>query len=306
MTLSPLIRFGTSTWAYEGWQGLVYKKAYPKGRFKKDCLAEYAQYGYCGYRLFQTVGLDQTFYRPPTPAQLSHYAQQLPPGFEMCSKVWEEITIPRFVDQARYGGKAGQANPRFLSAELFVEQVLTPYRQVFKDHTGPFIFEFQRTGIEPEELLPRLDQFLGQLPSEYSYAVEVRNPRLLGRDYQHILQAHKVAHVYNHWTYMPSLADQHRRLSEAFTAPFALLRLLTPLRVRYEDAVKRAEPYNRIVEPLNEMRADTTRLVNQAVRENRPAYILVNNRAEGCAPLTVQALVDQLLPRETVPRTTPS
>ncbi|WP_447985453.1 hypothetical protein [Nitrospira sp. Nam74] len=27
---------------------------------------------------------------------LSHYAKQLPDGFEMCSKVWEEITIPRF------------------------------------------------------------------------------------------------------------------------------------------------------------------------------------------------------------------
>jgi hypothetical protein len=41
VSVSPLIRFGTSTWAYEGWQGLVYQKPYPKGRFKKDCLTEY-------------------------------------------------------------------------------------------------------------------------------------------------------------------------------------------------------------------------------------------------------------------------
>ena len=26
LSLSPLIRFGTSTWTYEGWQGQVYKK----------------------------------------------------------------------------------------------------------------------------------------------------------------------------------------------------------------------------------------------------------------------------------------
>lgn len=25
-SLSPLIRFGTSTWTYEGWQGQVYKR----------------------------------------------------------------------------------------------------------------------------------------------------------------------------------------------------------------------------------------------------------------------------------------
>ena len=66
MPLSPLIRFGTSTWAYEGWQGLVYRKAYPKGRFKKDSLAEYTHFEYKGAPLFRTVGLDATFYRPAT------------------------------------------------------------------------------------------------------------------------------------------------------------------------------------------------------------------------------------------------
>ena len=30
LSLSPLIRFGTSTWAYEGWQGQVYKRQYAK------------------------------------------------------------------------------------------------------------------------------------------------------------------------------------------------------------------------------------------------------------------------------------
>ena len=45
-SLSPLIRFGTSTWAYEGWKGQVYKKTYPTSRFKSDLLAEYAAYEY--------------------------------------------------------------------------------------------------------------------------------------------------------------------------------------------------------------------------------------------------------------------
>lgn len=295
MSVSSLVKFGTSTWAYEGWQGLVYHKPYPKGRFKKDCLTEYTQYEYHGQPLFRTAGLDATFYRPTTDNQLAQYAKQLPPGFEMCSKVWEELTIPQFPALERYGEKAGQPNPRFLDANLFKELVLPPYRQVFKDHTGPFIFEFQRTGIEPTEFLPRLDRFLSELPKDFSYAVEVRNQRLLGSDYHSLLKAHGVAHVYNHWTYMPPLAEQHRRLGETFPAPFVVLRLLTPLRLKYEQAVQMAEPYNRIVKSLPEMRKDTLRLMREAVARERRAYVLVNNRAEGCAPLTVQALVETLL-----------
>jgi uncharacterized protein YecE (DUF72 family) len=62
----------------------------------------------------------------------------------------------------------------------------------------------------------------------------------------------------------------------------------------YEAAKKRAEPYTKIVEELPEMRRDTVNLVRTAIAEGRRAYVLVNNRAEGNAPLTVQALADLL------------
>jgi uncharacterized protein YecE (DUF72 family) len=39
------------------------------------------------------------------------------------------------------------------------------------------------------------------------------------------------------------------------------------------------------------MRRETMQLVRQAVGAGRRAYVLVNNRAEGNAPLTVQGLV---------------
>ncbi len=40
------------------------------------------------------------------------------------------------------------------------------------------------------------------------------------------------------------------------------------------------------------MRRETVELVRKAITENRRAYVLVNNRSEGNAPLTVQALAD--------------
>jgi hypothetical protein len=108
-----------------------------------------------------------------------------------------------------------------------------------------------------------------------------------------------VAHVYNHWTVMPALAEQHQRMG-TFTAPFTVLRLLTPLGMTYEAAKKRSAPYTKIVEELPEMRRETVELVQKAVAEKRRSYVLVNNRSEGNAPLTVQALVDYSL--QTSPR----
>lgn len=161
MPLSPLVRFGTSTWTYEGWQGQIYLKKYAKTTFARECLGEYCQYLYNGEPCFRTVGNDSTFYRPPTVNQLRHYLNQIPEDFEMCFKVWEEITIPAYAKQARYGVKAGQPNSRFLDAKLFNDLVLTPYREAkFQPHTGPFLFEFQRHGMSSEEFCWRLDTFL--------------------------------------------------------------------------------------------------------------------------------------------------
>lgn len=295
MLLSPLIRFGTSTWAYEGWQGQIYQRQYVKTTFARECLGEYCQYLYNGEPLFRTVGNDSTFYRPPTVNQLRHYLNQIPEDFEMCFKVWEEITIPTYAKHVRYGTKAGQPNPRFLDATLFQELVLTPHRESkFEPHMGPLVFEFQRHGLGTDEFCARLDRFFGQLPNDFRYAVELRNAGLLGPEYWKVLEHHGVTHVYNHWSYMPPLREQHRRMQERFTAPFTVIRLLTPLNMSYEAAKKRAAPYNKIVEVLPQMRKETVTLIKQAVAEKRKAYVLVNNRSEGNAPLTIQALVTSL------------
>jgi len=190
--------------------------------------------------------------------------------------------------------RAGQPNPRFLDAKLFEDLVLTSYREAkFEPHTGPFLFEFKRHGMSTEEFCSRLDGFFSQLPKGFQYAVEIRNSGPFGIDYLQMLSFHGVAHVYNHWSSMPPLMEQHR-LMQSFTSDFTELRLLTPLKMSYEAAKKRAEPYTKIVEALPVMRRDTVALVKKAVAENRRTYVLVNNRSEGNAPMTVRAFTDQL------------
>lgn len=295
--LPDSVRLGTSSWAYEGWRGQVYKQAYPKNRFARDCLKEYAAYEHGGVRLFRTVGVDHSFYRPPDQAQWAGYAAQVPEDFRFCLKVWEEITVPVFAAHPRYGGRAGQANPRFLDATLFAEMVLAPARAGLGLRAGPMIFEFQRFGLEPETFLPALDRFLSRLPPGQPYAVEVRNPAILGTRYSEILKAHSAAHVYNHWSLMPPLAVQHAALSRRFSAPFTLIRLLTPPGTSHAEAVRRFAPYSKLVQPQPRMRTDVLALIRQALDEQTAVYVLANNRAEGHAPSTIQAIADALAAR---------
>ena len=77
---------------------------------------------------------------------------------------------------------------------------------------------------------------------------------------------------------------------QGFTAIFTVLRLLIPLKMSYGVAKKRAEPYSKIVEELPQIRREAVNIVRQAMTESRHAYVLVNNRCKGPAPLTVQGL----------------
>jgi uncharacterized protein YecE (DUF72 family) len=289
--IPSLVRFGTSTWNYPGWRGLVYHRDYgPKGAAAR-MLKEYA-----AFPLFGTVGIDSSYYGPPTEAVLRSYAENLPAGFPCISKVWSQLTIHTFT-KAQDREKAGKINPDFLNPDLFVEEIYQPYQRHFAENTGPFVFEFQTIAkssrIGPEGFASRLDEFFSALPRDVQYAVEVRNDEFLTPMYFAVLREHGVAHVLSSWTRMPPLGHQ-LDLPGSITAPFILARaLLRPGRT-YNEAVDAFAPYDRIREPNPKLRRDLARLVEEAVRLRIPAYLLVNNRAEGSAPLTIAAVAEML------------
>ena len=289
--IPPSVRFGTSTWNYPGWRGLVYHRDYgPKGAAAR-MLEEYA-----AFPLFRTAGIDSSFYGPPTEAILKSYAEHTPPGFPFVSKVWSQLTVHRFT-KAQDPERAGKVNPDFLNPELFVEEVYEPYRRHFADHTGPFVFEFQTiaksSGIGPEGFAERLDEFFSEIPRDAPYAVEIRNDEFLTPMYFAVLREHGVAHVFSSWTRMPPLGHQ-LDLPGSITGPFIVARaLLRPGRT-YNEAVDAFAPYDRIREPNPKLRRDLVRLVHTAVQTRIPAYLLVNNRTEGSAPLTIAAVAEML------------
>ncbi|PYP07788.1 MAG: hypothetical protein DMD59_14095 [Gemmatimonadetes bacterium] len=164
---------------------------------------------------------------------------------------------------------------------------------MFRDHAGCFVFEFQamrgKDLPDPLHWADQLDDFLKELPRDFRYAVELRNPELLTGVHGEVLKRHGVAHVFNSWTEMPPIGEQVD-LGWTFPASFTVARALLKPGRRYSDAVKQFQPYDRVQEPLPALRVDLVRLVSEAHRRRVEAFILANNRAEGNAPGTIKAV----------------
>lgn len=287
---------GTSSWKYEGWLGQIYdeQRYLTRGklshqRFETECLEEYAG-------VFPTVCVDAGYYRFPSEKYLANLCAQVPDHFRLSFKVTDEITVKKFPRLDRFGRRAGSDNENFLNAKLFTDAFLgplSPHRQ----KTGVLIFEF--SAFHPahfprlRDFLTPLDTFLGQLPSGWSYAVEVRNPNLLRPAYFDILRAHQVAHVFNSWTKMPPVEAQ-MALPGAFTTDFFAARFLLRPGRAYQQAVDNFQPYRETRDPNPTARAAIKNLIHrsQSTPTPRPSYLFVNNRLEGNSPNTLAAALD--------------
>ena len=288
------IALGGSSWKYEGWRGQIYTRGryLTRGRFSRrvfeaDCLREYAE-------TFPTVCGDFAFYQFPGEEFWQKLFHQVPDGFRFAFKVPEPITCKVFPSHSRYGAQAGQANPGFLDGHALREKFLQPLAP-HRAKTAVLIFEFgafgRRSFASLPEFLDRLDPFLAALPSEFRYAVEIRNPEFLEKDYFACLRAHRVAHVYNAWSKMPELRYQ-MAIPDSTTADFLVCRALLRHGRSYEDAVTLFAPYREIQDPNPEARDSMRILIGRAREDKRLLLLFVNNRLEGNAPMTILSLTE--------------
>ena len=283
------IYVGGSSWKYEGWLDQIYDRTlylsrgkFSKKAFEENCLREYAT-------IFPAVCGDFAFYQFPSDDFWRKLFSQVPPTFQFGFKVPEQITCKVFPTHARYGPQAGLANPSFLDARLLLDAFIRP---LIPHHanTGVLIFEFgtfsRSTYLGVSEFLEHLDPFLSYLPAEFRYAVEIRNAEFLTPQYLACLRSHKVAHVFNAWTRMPELPVQ-LAVPEVLTADFLVCRALLRHGRRYEEAVRKFQPYSEVQDPNLSARQGLREIVQIAKREKRTAFLFVNNRLEGNSPGTI-------------------
>ncbi|HET8548561.1 MAG TPA: DUF72 domain-containing protein [Bryobacteraceae bacterium] len=289
------IYVGGSSWKYEGWIGQIYtpgrylsRGRFSRKKFEQGCLAEYAE-------TFPIVGGDFSFYQFPSDEFWRQLFGGAPEYLKFGLKVPEEITVKRFPTHRRFGPRAGEENPAFLSVPMLDDCFLRPLRP-YAGRIAVLIFEFgtfsRASYPEPRKFFEELDRFLSALPrNEFRYAVEVRNQEYLRSEYFDLLRRHRVAHVFNGWTRMPPI-DEQIRIPGAFTADFIVARALLRVGRPYQRAVEKFSPYDRVQEESPRTRAALRDLIEHAKTRRIPAYLFVNNRLEGNAPITIQAVVE--------------
>jgi uncharacterized protein YecE (DUF72 family) len=288
------VMIGTSSWKYEGWLGQIYTperystgRRFSKKKFDETCLEEYAE-------TFPVVCGDFTFYQFPGPEYWEKLFRPAPGKLRFAFKVPEEITARVLPAHERYGARAGQRNEFFLNPDIFEREFLALLRP-WKNQVAALILEFGTLSKSSYETVGEfsedLDRFLAALPGDFRYSVEVRNPEFLDSRYFDCLRKYNVAHVFNGWSRMPELGVQ-MAMPEAYTADFTLARALLRRGRSYEQAVKTFQPYERVQEENPAGRRALRELIRRAREKGQPALIFVNNRFEGNAPQTIQAVLE--------------
>ena len=301
-TLPLLARLGTSSWNSPGWKGLVWDGEYSESQLAKTGLQSYAR-----HPLFRCVSLDRAFYRPLTAAQYAAYAAQVSDDFRFVVKA------PARVADATVRGEQGQAlqnNPDFLNADLAVQTFVQPALEGLQHKLGVLAFQLSPLplGLQARlpDLLEQLAHMLQALPSLQAQApgavvaVEVRDPIWLDPRFApalvKLLRASGATYCLGLHAKMPPIEDQLPLLRALWPGPLVCRWNLNRLHgaYGYEEATKLYGPYNQLVDIDLHTRATLAKVINATTQAGHLAYVTVNNKAEGCAPLTVAALAAQV------------
>src|SRR5262249_44009446 len=137
-----------------------------------------------------------------------------------------------------------------------------------------------------------LDMFLEKVPKGWPYAIEMRNKHWLRGEYFGCLARHGVTHVFNSWHAMPPVGEQMALPGSRTNPELVAARFLLKPGRKYEDAVRAFQPYDKTQEVNEEAREAGASLIKEGQRgaPRRQTFIYVNNRLEGNALATIEAM----------------
>lgn len=288
--LPPGVRLGTSSWSFPGWRDLVYGGDHTEAALARDGLRAYARHPLLG-----AVGVDRGFYAPVAEDVLRRYAESVAPDFRFLLKAHAALTTPKSARRPPY--LAGVPD-LFLDAEHAIRAVVDPARRALGDKLGVVLFQFPPmpppVWLRRALLLERLHGFLRALPTGPLYALEWRDAEILGADYGDMLETAGAVHAPCAHPRMPPVDAQG---VDPARVPALVIRWLLGHGRGYEEARAAYAPFDRLLEPDPEVRARILGLLSAATRAGREATVIVNNKAEGSAPLSVVELARGLAAR---------
>jgi len=171
------VHVGTMGWSYDFWKGSFYPEKLKSNEF----LAYYSS-------KFNTVEVDNTFYRIPSEQTVSSWKEQTQSDFVFSLKFPQVMTHIKMLRNCEE------------ETRIFLERV-----ELFYEKLGPLLLQFPFTFRTEHVAL--LDKFLETLPKNHHYVVEVRNKKLLENNFYSMLRNHNVALAWSDSASMPLVTE---------------------------------------------------------------------------------------------------
>ena len=227
------IRIGTSGWHYKHWLDGVF---YPPGMKGAEMFQFYARH-------FDTVVINNSFYRLPTAKTFDAWRESAPPGFCYAVKASRFTTHMKKLK-----------DPKSSSEKFFL------VTERLEEKLGPILFQLPpRWKLN----LERLAEFLEALPVEHRYAFEFREESWLVPQVFALLRKHKAALCIH------DFADM--KIPHEITADFSYVRFHGPTSAKYWGWYSTAE-----------LRTWARRIESWRDRL-KAVYVYFNNDPEGAA-----------------------
>ncbi len=160
------LRVGTSGYSYpgsppQGWYGAFYPSNKGKGFSELEYYSSF----------FDTVEINSTFYRPPTPGMASAWVQKTFPSFEFAVKMWQKFTHSTAIGQGTCGAEEGRKAPGASDVDLF-KKGIGPLAE--SGRLGALLFQYPAGFHSTNENVERLQKILKEF-EDYPKVVELRH-----------------------------------------------------------------------------------------------------------------------------------
>ena len=196
-TLMTDLRIGTSGWHYKHWMG----RFYPRELKSSELLAHYL-------RFFDTVEINNSFYRLPPPETFAGWKQSTPSNFRFAVKGSRYLTHMKKLKEPEEAIERLHQSIRELGRKLAVVLFQLPPHWTLN--------------------LERFEYFLDALPRGTRYTFEFREESWMNDKIYDLLRKHNAAFC------IYELAGYHSPLE--VTADFAYVRLHGPTRFKYQGS----------------------------------------------------------------------
>ncbi len=169
---------GTMGWSYSFWKS----NFYPANMASDQFLQFYS-------KQFETVEVDNTFYRIPRQSTVLDWSKQTSKNFLFSLKFPQVITHIKRLRNCKQ------------ETSVFIERVA-----MLKEKLGALLLQLPST-FSSDENVTSLHDFLQTLPAGLRYAVEIRNEKLLSSNLYAVLRNNNVALAWVESPFMPQITE---------------------------------------------------------------------------------------------------